>query len=168
MTRVTGWQAFVWLILAGLIFVVLVIALLWLALAIGAFALVLWLHVVALPRLSTRLHVPQLVLEVLLLFGLLGGGWLIGEATGAAIGGVVWVLGVGLPRLVGPRVRRQLQVVRLQVSPAPTAPAPGGGAALQGIACPRCNLVSFDTANCPACGTSLDADAPPRRPLSDS
>jgi hypothetical protein len=152
MTRVTGWQAFVWLIVAGLIFVVLVIALLWLALAIGALALVLWLHVVALPRLSARLHVPQLVLEVVLLCGLLGSGWLIGEATGAAIGGVVWVLGVGLPRVIGPRLRRRLQVVGRR---APSSPASGGGGALQGIGCPRCHLVSFDTAECPACGTPL-------------
>ena len=75
----------------------------------GVVGAILWLNLVLLPRLARRLHVPGLVLELILLPLVAGPGWLIGGPTGAGLGGLAWLAGIGLPRLVGRRLRARMR-----------------------------------------------------------
>ena len=112
MRRISSWQAVALLIVAGLVFVLLAVVLFWLAVAVCVLGLVVWLHLVGLPRLAERLHLPLAVLEVLLLLIMLGGGLVVGGLGGATAGAALWVVGVGLPRIAGKRLRPQVRVVR--------------------------------------------------------
>ena len=112
MRRISSWQAVALLIAAGLVFVLLAVVLFWLAVAVCALGLVLWLHLSGLPRLAERLHLPLAVLDALVLLAMLGGGLAVGGWGGAIAGAALWGLGVGLPRLAGKRLRPQVRVRR--------------------------------------------------------
>jgi hypothetical protein len=98
------------LLLLGLAALVLLIAVaVWLAIALALVAAVVWLNLVLLPRLSRRLHVPRLPLDLACLVLLAAPGWLLGGTTGAALGALAWLAGVGVPRLVGQHLRARIR-----------------------------------------------------------
>ena len=105
MTVMTGWRAALLVLLALVVVAVLIVVALWVALAVVIVGTVLWLNLVLLPRLSRRLRVPGLVLELALLPVLAGPGWAIDGPVGAALGALAWLAGVAVPRLIGRRLR---------------------------------------------------------------
>ena len=82
---------------------------LWVAIALILVGAILWFNLVLLPRLAQRLRVPGLVLELILLPLVAGPGWLIGGPTGAGLGALAWLAGIGLPRLIGRRLRARMR-----------------------------------------------------------
>jgi hypothetical protein len=101
----TGWRAAALLLVALAVAALLIAVAVWALIALALVGAVLWLNLVLLPRLSRRLHVPGPVLEVVLLAALAGPGWLVGRVPGAVLGGLVWLAGIAVPRLVGRRLR---------------------------------------------------------------
>jgi hypothetical protein len=86
-----------------------VTAALWAAALLAVIGGVGWLNLVLLPRLAYRLHVPHLALAIVCLPVLAGVGWLLGGTGGAITGGVGWCLAIGVPRILGWRVRSRLR-----------------------------------------------------------
>jgi hypothetical protein len=139
----------------------LVLAAVWLALVLLAAGGMLWFNLVILPRLTRRLGVPRVAFEVILLLGLAAGGWLLGATSGLALGCLVWLVGIGLPRLVGARLRSRIRIVGR------TAGHGEAAAPIPGRSCRRCGLVSFGAGDrCRRCGTPFDSghDARPTLP----
>jgi hypothetical protein len=141
----------------------LAVAAVWLLLILLAAGGVLWLNLLILPRLSRRLGLPRVALEVVLLLALGAMGWLLGGTSGLALAGLAWLVGIGLPRLGGAWLRSRLRIVGWTASRAePTT-------RLGGRACPRCGLVSFAASDrCRRCGAPLEPEEPARPTLSDS
>jgi hypothetical protein len=96
--QLQGWRAIAVLLVAALVGIALLLALVWLAAVLAILAGVVWLNVVALPRLSKRLRIRKRILDVALLVILAGGGWLLNEAMGLGAGVVIWLAGIGAPR----------------------------------------------------------------------
>jgi len=106
---VTGWRAAVAALIVLAVVALLVVIALWVAITLDVVGAVVWLNLVLLPRLASRLHVPGLALELICLPVLGGSGWLLGGPTGAALGALAWLAGIGLPRLAGRRLRARIQ-----------------------------------------------------------
>jgi hypothetical protein len=111
---VSGWRAAVAVLVVLAVVALLVAIAVWVAIALGVVGAVLWLNLVLLPRLSRRLRAPGLVLELICLPAFGGAGWLLGGATGAALGALAWLAGIGLPRLVGWRLRARIRTAMQQ------------------------------------------------------
>jgi hypothetical protein len=106
---ITGWRAAVALLIALIVLAMLIALAVWVAIAVAVVGAILWLNLVVLPRLAVRLHVPGLALELILLPLVAGPGWLIGGPAGAGLGALAWLAGIGLPRLVGRRLRARMR-----------------------------------------------------------
>lgn len=104
----SGWRAGL-IVLAALVLIgVLLTAIFWLALLVGAVLGVAWFNLLLMPRLAVRLRLPQVVLAIALLVLLAAGGFGLAGVTGAIEGAAVWLLGVAAPRVVLWRVRRRI------------------------------------------------------------
>ena len=114
MTVLSGWRATLAVMAALVVLALLVMAFFWLAALAAIVAAVAAFNVLAVPRLSRRLHVSELVIVGGLLVLLAAGGWLVGGATAAAAGIVAWLLGVVVPRLVLRQFRRRLEIAELR------------------------------------------------------
>jgi hypothetical protein len=109
-TYLSGWRLALALVL-GVLFVLLVLTtLVWLAALLAIVIAVVVLNLVLLPRIARRLRVRRLVLDLACLALLAGAGWLLAGTTGLVAGGIGWLLGIGVPRLVGWRLRDRVQV----------------------------------------------------------
>jgi hypothetical protein len=104
----SGWRAAVLLVAALLVLSLLLAAVFWIGVLLAIVAAVGWLNLLLLPRLATRVRLPELVLAVGLLPVLGVAGLLLAGGGGVVAGGSVWVLGVALPRAVLWRLRRRL------------------------------------------------------------
>jgi hypothetical protein len=131
----------------------LALAALWLILVLLAAGGVLWLNLVIVPRLTRRLRVPRVALEVAVLLALGAAGWLLGGTTGLALGALAWLVGIGLPRLLGAWLPARVRIVGWATgSRRPTTP-------ISARVCPRCGLVGFASRDrCRRCGTPLVPD----------
>jgi hypothetical protein len=158
-SRVRGPLAYVVAIAA---LALLVVAAVWLALVLLAAGGVLWFNLVILPRLTRRLGVPRVALEVILLLALAAGGWLLGATSGVALGCLVWLVGIGLPRLVGAWLRARVRIIGW------TAGHGQAAAPIPGRSCPRCGLITFLAGDrCRRCGTPFDSGHNARPALPD-
>jgi hypothetical protein len=108
-TRLSGWRAALWIVLALIAFSLLLTALFWIGIALAVVAVVAWFNLLILPRVAARVRVPQLLLALLLLpvLGALGFG--LHGLTGLAAGCAVWVIGVALPRAAAWRAQKRLR-----------------------------------------------------------
>ena len=105
---VSGWRALIWL-LAGLVVLALLLTfVVWLAALVGVIAAVAWLNLLLLPRISTRLRVPHLVVAVGLLPLLAASGLMLGGPSGLVAGSSAWLIGVALPQALLRRLRARL------------------------------------------------------------
>jgi len=149
MRPVRGWQASVALLVLAVVAFFLVAAAIWVLAVLAVLGACAWLSLVVMPRVSARLGVHPVVLDTVLLVGLIGGGWWIAGAAGGAIGGLVWLGGVAVPR-VG--VKWLQSRVRVHVVGHPET----RGQALLLLPCPTCGVASADAGDrCPACGAAL-------------
>ena len=140
----------------------LMVAAVWLALVLLAAGGVLWFNLVVVPRLARCLGVPRVALEVILLLALAGGGWLLGATSGLALGCLVWLVGIGLPRLVGARLRARVRIIGW------TAVHGKAAAPIARRSCRRCGLVSFGAGDrCPRCDTPFGSGRDARPALPD-
>jgi len=105
----TGWRGAVALVLGLALLALLVAVALWIAVALTVLGAVVWLNLVVLPRISRRLRVPRLVLDIVCLALLAGVGWLLGGPTGVGVGVLAWVAGIAAPRVAGRRLRARLR-----------------------------------------------------------
>jgi hypothetical protein len=100
----SGWR-FVVAVLLGLVVLTLLIAVaLWVAIALVVLGGLVWLNIVMLPRLSRRLHLPRLALDLICLALLAAAGWLLNGPTGLTLGALAWLAGTAGPRLAANRL----------------------------------------------------------------
>jgi hypothetical protein len=152
----SGWQAFVALLVAAVVALILVVTAIWVFALLALLGLFVWFDLVVVPRAASRLGVHRTVLEALLGVALIGGGWWIAGATGGVVGGLLWLASVGVPRLSQSWLQSH---VRMTVVGRPEPPVP----MLNLVPCPECGVASADVGErCPACGAAMNG-APPRR-----
>ena len=105
---VSGWRAGL-LVLVGLVLVgVLLAAVFWIGVLLAVLASVGWVNLILLPRLALWSRIPQLILAFALLPLLALCGFALAGQSGIVAGGVIWGLGVALPRAALWRMRRRL------------------------------------------------------------
>jgi hypothetical protein len=103
----TGWRAFVAIIVAVVIVALLLTALFWLGVLLVTLAAVAWFNIFLLPSVSARTRIPPLVLALALLPILAAIGYGLGGTVGLIGGSAVWAVGVALPRAALLRLRRR-------------------------------------------------------------
>lgn len=152
-------------LIGGLIVVLLLLAalttFLFAALIVGGIVVsIAIVHLVYLPRLSSRLGLSRRTLGLILLPPVAGLGWLIaGEPIGLLWGALFWTATVAMPPLVARYALGRLGArVGWHVQRAPWSP-PEARPTLRGVACARCGQYSFDGSSrtCAACGAALPA-----------
>jgi hypothetical protein len=109
---ISGWRAAVAVVIGLVVLALLIAVALWVAISLAILGAVLWLNVVVLPRLSRRLRVPRIVLDLICLPVLAGAGWLLNGPTGAVLGALAWLTGIVVPQLVGRRLIARMTTAR--------------------------------------------------------
>jgi hypothetical protein len=153
MAPVTGWQAVLMLVVGAFIAALLVAALVSVGAVLALCGVVIWLNWRVLPGAASRLGVPRVALDALLLVGLAGGGWLLSGVTGSVVGGVIWLAGIATPRLAAMWLRWRMRRA-VGAASAGTSNEPANVVVLE--TCPRLGLASANPSGlCPACGAEL-------------
>ena|SRR5437870_81101 len=106
---VSGWRALIWLLAGMVVAALLLTFVVWLAVLVAVIAAMAWLNLVVLPRVSTRLRMPYVVVAVVLLPLLAASGLLLGGLSGVVAGASAWLLGVALPQALLLRLRTHLR-----------------------------------------------------------
>jgi len=154
METVSGWRAFVLLLVAAGLGLILVLTAIWVFAVLALLGLCLWFDLVVVPRVATRLGVDRRLVEALLGVALIGGGWWFAGVTGSVIGGLLWLASVGVPRLSQSWLRSH---VRMTVVGRPEPPVH----MLELVPCPVCGVASADAGErCPACGAAMSGAQP--------
>jgi hypothetical protein len=143
MVRLTGWRGAVVLLVAVAAAIVLIVTVVWVAILLAVAGAVAWLNLALLPRLVARLRVPRLVLDIAALLLLLAAGWLLDGVSGTAVGALSWLVGIGVPRILGWRLRARLGAAGWSASNQVLVASP----------CPGCGRLGFrGSQGCSACG----------------
>jgi hypothetical protein len=157
--RVGSWSTLLWIAIAIAVFLAMAMLFLWAAIGFFVIVSLALLNFVYLPRVAAFMRVERTLIDVLLLVMLALGGWALWGVKGAALGVLLWLGAVGLPRLLVRRFGR-VHAVRTVWTPR----VPQSSSPLVGVTCPHCGTVSFPAAStadatCPHCSATL-----PRHP----
>lgn len=156
-----SWRILGLAVIAVLLLPVVFTMLFWLVVALAAVAAIAALHLIVLPRWAARLGISTARLGMLLLPPLVALGGLTGGVRVVAAAAGLWLVAVALPglalRALSHRIAAELAASQV---PGASQATTGDPKALEGVACPRCHLISVHTsrdvaATCPGCGANL-------------